>query len=75
MLLRLKNLLEIRTDLNDCLKNNLAFVPPPALHLVDTTGWQTPAVMAAKAKVKEPKPKTDKKGRAHLFEKTGWAPW
>ena len=59
-------MLEIRRDLNDCLKNNLSFVPPTVLHLVDTSGWQTPAVMAAKAKAsaasKAKAPKTEKKG-------------
>lgn len=69
-------MLEIRHDLNDCLKNNLSFVPPTVLHLVDTSGWQTPAVLAAKAKAsnasKAKAPKTEKKGQSaprirHIF--------
>lgn len=39
VLIRLKNMLKIRNDLNKCLALNPNFVPPQMLHLEDVSGW------------------------------------
>ena len=62
ILLRLKNLLELERDLSRCLRLNMSFVPPVALHLVDTTGWQSPAVLSAKSGKKTTEKTKDKGG-------------